>query len=71
MNNIYKDIDLPKLPEKLTKEENVAAIKKACSSLGNIKVEIKHADNNFNDSEFASDVDKVKKIFGDDIVIIK
>ena len=55
----------------LTKEENVAAIKKACESLGSIKIEINHADKNFNDAEFESDVDKVKKIFGDDIVIIK
>ncbi len=55
----------------LEKEENLSAIKKQLALIGNIDIKITALNTNKNIEKFDDDVDEIKRIFGDDIVIVK
>lgn len=55
----------------LEKEENMSAIKKQLATIGDIGIKITALNINKNTEKFDDDVDEIKRIFGDDIVIIK
>lgn len=55
----------------LEKEENMSAIKKQLADIGDIGIKITALNTNKNTEKFDDDVDEIKRIFGDDIVIIK
>ena len=46
-------------------------IKAQLSEFSGVKIEIIYNDENKNSEKFDDDVDEIKKIFGEDIVIIK
>lgn len=55
----------------LEKEDNMAAIKAQLKDFGDIGIKITALNINKNTEQFDNDVDEIKRIFGDDIVIVK
>lgn len=55
----------------LQKEENMAVIKKHLSTIGDFSLKIVAINTDKDTKKFDNDVDEIKRIFGDDIVIVK